>query len=1006
MLLLMSLVPVHGLGLGEMRVESGLGEPLVAEIELTSATAGELSTLEVTLGNADVFDNAGIVRHSFLTLLEFEIVSSAPPVIRVTTTLPIIEPFLHFIVRVRWDFGMLLSEYTALLDPPLYAQQQPGSVSAPVMIEETDQPVVTSLPEEPASSQPVEPVSAPQSRISGSSAGSFEYGPVAPGDNLWSIASQVSTTGLDANIFQVMIAMLRENPDAFIDNNINRLKSGETLRLEKRESILLVSKADASRSYKAQMEQWESGQPKTVVAAQPEETAPQPEQIGEQTEVSPEAPAAKITTDVVDVDPPSQESTSEGADEIAATESAAQSTEAQQTGDAPQSGKDKYVFKIAPPELEGGSEASEALPDVEVEVEAMRAAIDREIVALREQVSRLELQQRQFESSSDTQAEIESVKAEAEKEIGALREQIAFLKQAAADQEIQALRGQLAAMKRQDTMPGDPAAAPAALAEAQEEIRELRAQVAALSKGQEETAGSAQPDFSDLSNQVQVPQQAAVTGPADAKVEIDAVRAAANAQITSMREQMEAMRTEMAKLLDAQTMREKENTDLEKRVAELVGLLEGKVESTTLATLTTSPAAGNEEAPTGDNDATAGQSKARELASPEGKSGPVWKKWLNELPEDDESRIAIGAGILLILLVLWLMIRRRRSLMRMEESILMTGATLDNPNSQVSEIRSKKPRYLSDLSMAGMGRMEAAEVDPLAEAEVYLAYGRAGQAVQVLKEAAGRNPDRQELKLKLLEIYQQQEDVKSFDDLVSDMDLSEGSADQAAWNKVVELKLKMHDNSPLEAPDTVVESDTSRHADRPPDDNTSEWELTLDDSDKAEAQSNDTLDSVMSEALLDRTAGPVDPALRPFPEPDDNARVGEDVLGSLGRPDQQEGAAETRILLQGQRDQDPDMLNFTTSNHSELNFDLDTGAEESIGPGAGGPGAADSGSPSSAGQNSGDQANEISIKAELAEAYLNMGDKEEALRILEETLVNADPEQKKRITELIRRANQ
>ena len=70
--------------------------------------------------------------------------------------------------------------------------------------------------------------------------------------------------------------------------------------------------------------------------------------------------------------------------------------------------------------------------------------------------------------------------------------------------------------------------------------------------------------------------------------------------------------------------------------------------------------------------------------------------------------------------------------------------------------------------MAGMGSMQADEVDPLAEAEVYMAYGRDEQAEAVLKEAATRDPERHELKLKLLEIYQQRDDIKSFETLAEE----------------------------------------------------------------------------------------------------------------------------------------------------------------------------------------------------------------------------------------------
>jgi pilus assembly protein FimV len=389
-------------------------------------------------------------------------------------------------------------------------------------------------------------------------------------------------------------------------------------------------------------------------------------------------------------------------------------------------------------------------------------------------------------------------------------------------------------------------------------------------------------------------------------------------------------------------------------------------------------------------------------------AAPIWEKWLDQLPDDDESRIAIGAGVLLIMLVLWLMVRRRRSLMTMEESILMTGGTLDGTVSQLSEIRSKKPRYLSDLSIAGMGRIESTEVDPLAEAEVYLAYGRAGQAVQVLKDAVKRNPQRQELQLKLLEAYQQQNDVTSFDDLVSEMNLSEATADQLAWNKVVELKLKMHEHGPLGlAGNAGVAADVKENVSTQSNDR--DWVLAQDDdSDLRDDPSEDLPEAAASHELLTKSSGLIDPTLRPFPEPDDNARVGEDVLGMLGRPS---GLSEAEGLKADLPPGDPEMMNFNTTSVSELNFELDPDEDELGESPAGSPGQDSdidltqllSSKPES---NQGQAPNEVSIKAELAEAYLNMGDKDEALRILEEIIGAAGPDQKQQIADLIRRANQ
>ena len=61
----------------------------------------------------------------------------------------------------------------------------------------------------------------------------------------------------------------------------------------------------------------------------------------------------------------------------------------------------------------------------------------------------------------------------------------------------------------------------------------------------------------------------------------------------------------------------------------------------------------------------------------------------------------------------------------------------------------------SDFSREGLGNIDTDEVDPIAEAEVYLAYGRDAQAEEILKDALKKDPQRQEIYLKLLEIHSQ-----------------------------------------------------------------------------------------------------------------------------------------------------------------------------------------------------------------------------------------------------------
>jgi len=135
---------VWGLGLGDIRLHSALNEPLRAEIELLSTTPGELDNLQIELASADTFERYGLDRPLYLQNVRFEIVRSGRPdgnLVKLTTYLPMAEPFLTFLVEANWSRGRLLREYTVLLDPPTFiprSAETAPTVQAPSRSEPTD----------------------------------------------------------------------------------------------------------------------------------------------------------------------------------------------------------------------------------------------------------------------------------------------------------------------------------------------------------------------------------------------------------------------------------------------------------------------------------------------------------------------------------------------------------------------------------------------------------------------------------------------------------------------------------------------------------------------------------------------------------------------------------------------------------------------------------------------------------------------------------------------------
>jgi pilus assembly protein FimV len=109
------------LGLGNIQVFSALNQPFNAEIELVDIRPDELDAIKASLAGEKDFMKVGSERHYFLTGLRFrpQVSRGGQPVLSVTTSEPIREPYLDFLLEVNWPEGRMLKEYTVLLDLPV-----------------------------------------------------------------------------------------------------------------------------------------------------------------------------------------------------------------------------------------------------------------------------------------------------------------------------------------------------------------------------------------------------------------------------------------------------------------------------------------------------------------------------------------------------------------------------------------------------------------------------------------------------------------------------------------------------------------------------------------------------------------------------------------------------------------------------------------------------------------------------------------------------------------------
>ncbi|WP_338922454.1 FimV/HubP family polar landmark protein [Pseudomonas silesiensis] len=234
----------HALGLGELTLKSTPDQPLVAEIELLDVKELTASDVVPSLASPEDFAKAGVDRQAFLNDLSFTPVlnPNGKSVLRVTSSQPLSEPMVKFLVQVMWPNGRLLRDYSVLLDPSKFSPQTADAAAQP----------------------------APTSTVTAPVTGATEPGQytTTPRDTLWEIAAKARNGG---SVQQTMLAIQALNPDAFIDGNINRLKTGQVLRLPDQTQSTSLPQHKAIAEVAAQNSAWRQGRryvPKTGAGQQ------------------------------------------------------------------------------------------------------------------------------------------------------------------------------------------------------------------------------------------------------------------------------------------------------------------------------------------------------------------------------------------------------------------------------------------------------------------------------------------------------------------------------------------------------------------------------------------------------------------------------------------------------------------------------------------------------------------------------------------------------------------
>lgn len=222
----------QAVSLGPVSVSSGIGQPLRASIAITQFKVEDLRQLQVRLADAASFQQASITVHPALNGLQVSLAfrGNGEPVIALVGQVPVTENFLDLIVEAQWPSGRLAMNYTLLVSPVGALPDAATPVMPPVV---DPQALVT-------------PTVAAQSPGNANSSALT----VRAGDTALKLVLAQRPAGV--SLAQMLVAMVRANPEAFIEGNVNLLREGAEIQMPSVQEAAQISAEEAGQTVLAQ----------------------------------------------------------------------------------------------------------------------------------------------------------------------------------------------------------------------------------------------------------------------------------------------------------------------------------------------------------------------------------------------------------------------------------------------------------------------------------------------------------------------------------------------------------------------------------------------------------------------------------------------------------------------------------------------------------------------------------------------------------------------------------
>ncbi|MCP4953826.1 MAG: hypothetical protein GY922_18470 [Proteobacteria bacterium] len=658
--------------LNSIEVQSNLYEPLAAKISVSELSAGITDDLIVALASREAHQAAGIVYDEILGEFEFSLDSSSQPFfIHIHTARAISLPFIRFLVQLTLGEQQVFRDYTIMLDPVV--------INNPDPIATESETIAATLP-----------LLYPGDR----------FGPVERGDTLMQIARSVEASSM-ITVKQKMVALIDENPDAFIDGNMNLMRQGAILRIPSERSMAALDKNKVANIYETQLLTW------TQRSAQDEDESSSTEgwtaadlaiPDTEESALTGQSYVLRIVSPNGQVVPAAGSTSSASTLGDDATESSSVTGMASTGLDAPEAPQNQQVDDLR--NRLGAVEEAFASKTLENDtlnrqISLLESQLEKTMKLIELQESQLALAQQQLDKMTELQI--------------AERQKIEQLQSYTLSKDSEAMDSQ---------------------------------QILVVEDVVEDGSDDPNNQLSDSVNTSNTPERSIESDPQFAV-------------------------TEDSKVTPAAPWRDPSQTLdwMKDRALWLYGLA-GTLISTGWGVV-------------------------------ERNTGPLLM---------DDSAVSFGLLVIVLLLILWLIRRRRtqRYLSSDSEAARVPSAARRSvfQDSVPGDSQGSQPvvptvvedsigaGFVTELETQRGVAVTSDEVDPLTEAEIYIAYGRSSQAEKILRDAISRFPNRLELKLKLLEALQTLDKFAEFNEMMTSL-IQEVDKDSAEFAHLQALSKKI-----------------------------------------------------------------------------------------------------------------------------------------------------------------------------------------------------------------------